>query len=86
VETEVLALSGQQDLGTPLAGKGVALVFQEPSARTMLRFRRMRSLQKFASVHACVHSHFNVERHLADRQTCKQRRTAVLAEWWAFAT
>lgn len=31
---EVLALAGQSDLGEPLAGKGVALVFQKPSART----------------------------------------------------
>jgi ornithine carbamoyltransferase len=31
---EILALSERADLGTPLAGKGVALVFQKPSART----------------------------------------------------
>ncbi len=31
---EVLALAAQPDLGRPLAGKGVALVFQKPSART----------------------------------------------------
>ncbi|HEY1606716.1 MAG TPA: ornithine carbamoyltransferase [Allosphingosinicella sp.] len=30
----VLALSERKDLGRPLAGKGVALVFQKPSART----------------------------------------------------
>ena len=29
--------------------------------RAMLRFRRMRSLQKFASVHASVSNHFNQE-------------------------
>jgi len=28
----------------------------------MLRFRRMRSLQKFAAVHASVSNHFNQER------------------------
>jgi putative transposase len=49
--------------------------------RTMLRFRRMKTLQKFASVHANVHNHFNSERHLVDRQTCKARRSAALAEW-----
>jgi putative transposase len=32
--------------------------------RAMLRFRRMRSLQKFVASHASVHSHFNQERHL----------------------
>jgi len=31
---EILALSERADLGTPLAGKGVALVFEKPSART----------------------------------------------------
>jgi ornithine carbamoyltransferase len=32
--TEILALSERPDLGRPLAGKGVALYFQKPSART----------------------------------------------------
>lgn len=36
--------------------------------RAMLRFRQMKSLPKFASVHANVHNHFNLERHLIDRQ------------------
>ena len=49
--------------------------------RATLRFRQMRSLQKFASVHANVHNHFNLERHLIDRETCKTRRSAALAEW-----
>ena len=49
--------------------------------RAMLRFRQMKSLQKFASVHANVHNHFNLERHLIDRQTYKTRRSAALAEW-----
>jgi putative transposase len=49
--------------------------------RAMLRFRRMKTLQKFASVHANVHNHFNLERHIVDRQTFKERRSAALAEW-----
>ena len=49
--------------------------------RAMLRFRQMKSLQKFASVHANVHNHFNQERHLVDRETYKARRSAALAEW-----
>jgi putative transposase len=49
--------------------------------RAMLRFRRMSCLQKFTSVHANVHNHFNVERHLVDRQTFKTRRSAALVEW-----
>ena len=47
----------------------------------MLRFRRMKTLQKFASVHASLHNHFNAERHLVDRQTYRTRRSAALAEW-----
>lgn len=47
----------------------------------MLRFRQMTSLQKFASVHANVHNHFNSKRHLIDRETYKTRRSVVLAEW-----
>lgn len=49
--------------------------------RAMLRFRQMKSLRKFATVHANAHNHFNVERHLVDRQTFKSRRSAALAEW-----
>jgi putative transposase len=47
----------------------------------MLRFRQMASLQKFASVHANVHNHFNSERHLVDRPTYKTRRSAAQAQW-----
>jgi putative transposase len=53
--------------------------------RAMLRFRKMKSLQKFASVHASMHNHFNQERHLVDRQTYKIRRSAALAEWQSLA-
>ncbi|WP_310531775.1 DDE-type integrase/transposase/recombinase [Novosphingobium sp.] len=49
--------------------------------RVLLRFRQMKSLQKFASGHAGLHNHFNSERHLIDRQTYKFRRSAALAEW-----
>jgi len=49
--------------------------------RAMLRFRQMKSLQKFALVHATVHNHFNLERHLVDRATYKTRRSTALAEW-----
>ncbi|MDF0604017.1 DDE-type integrase/transposase/recombinase, partial [Psychromarinibacter sp. C21-152] len=49
--------------------------------RAMLRFRRMRSLQKFASVHASVSNHFNSERSLYSRPNFKKNRAAALAEW-----
>jgi putative transposase len=49
--------------------------------RAMLRFRRMRSLQKFVSVHASVHNHFNQERDLYSRENFKLNRAAALSEW-----
>jgi putative transposase len=49
--------------------------------RAMQRFRRMRSLQIFVSVHASVHNHFNQERHLYSRQHFKLNRAAALDEW-----
>jgi putative transposase len=49
--------------------------------RAMLRFRRMGSLQKFVTVHASVHNHFNQERSLYSRKNFKLNRAAALAEW-----
>lgn len=49
--------------------------------RAMLRFRRMKTLQKFASVHASFHNHFNQERHLTSREHYKAQRSVALAEW-----
>jgi putative transposase len=49
--------------------------------RAMLRFRRMRSLQKFTSVHASVSNHFNQERSLSSRPVFKANRAAALTEW-----
>ncbi len=53
--------------------------------RAMQRFRSMKTLQKFSSIHADVHNHFNQERHLVTRQAYKQRRAGALAEWRALA-
>ena len=49
--------------------------------RAMLRFRRMKTLQKFASVHAQVHNHFNQERSIIDRRSYKERRSEAFSEW-----
>ncbi|MDQ2088934.1 IS6 family transposase [Marimonas arenosa] len=49
--------------------------------RAMQRFRRMRSLQKFAAVHFSVFNHFNQGRNLSTRDHFKQNRTVALAEW-----
>ena len=49
--------------------------------RAMQRFRRMRSLQTFASVHASVSNHFNQDRSVYSRPIFKANRAAALAEW-----
>ena len=49
--------------------------------RAMLRFRRMRSLQKFVSMHSSVHNHFNLDRHINTRTNFKINRDAALLQW-----
>jgi len=48
--------------------------------QAMAKFRSPATLQKFASVHALIHNHFNQERHLCNRQVFKVNRTAFLTE------
>lgn len=47
----------------------------------MSRFRDIRTLQKFAAVHASFYNLFNLSRHLYRRNIFKQDRSAALAEW-----
>ena len=49
--------------------------------QAMLKFRHMRSLQKFVSIQSSVHNHFNHDRHLNSRETFKLQRSAALTEW-----
>ena len=49
--------------------------------RAMLRFRLMRSLQKFVAVHSSVHNHFNHQRNIERRPRFKDLRAAALSEW-----
>ncbi|MCC0022856.1 MAG: IS6 family transposase [Hyphomicrobiaceae bacterium] len=49
--------------------------------RAMLRFRQMRSLQKFVVVHDSFYNHLNQERHLTSRDIFKSNRAAALTEW-----
>ena len=49
--------------------------------RAMSRFRRMRSLQKFAAAHSSVHNHFNHQRNIEGRARFKSLRDAALREW-----
>lgn len=48
--------------------------------RAMLRFRKMKTLQQFASTHASLHNPFNQDRHLIARDDDKARRSAALVE------
>ena len=54
--------------------------------RAMLRFRRMRSLQKFVAIQSVVYNQFNQERHLYSRENYKLNRAAALAEWQMVGT
>jgi putative transposase len=51
----------------------------------MARFRDIKTLQKFASVHTSIHNHFNQDRHLNRRDIFKQNRPLALAEWHQLA-
>jgi len=57
---------------------------QQPFRRlecVILRFRSMWSLQKFVSVHASMHNHFNQEGALYSRANFKLNRATALAQW-----
>ena len=49
--------------------------------RAMEKFRDVKTLQKFAAVHASIHNHFNQDRHLSRRDTFKQNRSVAVTEW-----
>ena len=51
----------------------------------MAKFRDAKTLQKFASVHASIHNHFNQDRHINRRDIFKQNRSAAMAEWHQLA-
>ena len=51
----------------------------------MARFRDIKTLQKFASIHASIHNHFNHQRHLNRCDIFKQARATALAEWQQLA-
>ena len=47
----------------------------------MGKFRDVKTLQKFVSIHASIHNDFNQDRHLNRRDIFKQNHSAALAEW-----
>ena len=53
--------------------------------RAMVRVRSPSALQKFASIYALIHTHFNQERHLYNRQAFKLNRATALAAWQQLA-
>ena len=53
--------------------------------QAMAKFRAVKSLQMFASIHSSICNHFNHDRHLIPRNTFKENRSAALAEWCQLA-
>ena len=51
----------------------------------MAKFRDVKTLQKFAAVHASIHNHFNLQRHLIRRDTFRNDRSVAMAEWQQLA-
>lgn len=51
----------------------------------MLRFRQMKTLQKFSSVHAACRNHLKQHRHLISRETYEVEGSAALTEWKVLA-
>jgi putative transposase len=49
--------------------------------QAMAKFRGVKTLQKFASVHASIHNHFNLDRQHIPREIFKKSRAAALNEW-----
>ena len=79
---KVIGYSGRQETGCWLNNR-VENSHQpfRRRERAMAKFRSAKSLQKFVSIQASVHNHFNHERHLRSRQNFKFDRSLALAEW-----
>lgn len=79
---KVIGNEGRQETGRHLNNRAENshLPFRRRE-RAMSRFRRMRSLQKFASIHSSVYNHFNHQRNIESRVWFKSLRDAALLEW-----
>ena len=64
----------------PLSPRNVEDLLFRRRERAMLRFRQMRTLQKFASVHANVHNHFNPN---ATSLVARATSSAAPPRWWS---
>lgn len=49
--------------------------------KAMYKFRREKTLQKFSAIHSAIQNHFNLERHITNRETYKSNRDAAINEW-----
>jgi putative transposase len=80
--TKVIGIVGRQQCGRWLNNR-VENSHQPLRRRegAMAKFRDIKTLQKFAAVHASIHNHFNLDRHLNQRAIFKDNRSAALAEW-----
>lgn len=78
---KVIGNSDRQEIGRWLNNRAEYshLPFRR-RARAMAKFRSGKPLQKFASIHASVHNHFNQERQLYNRENFKLNRFVTLAE------
>ena len=78
----VLGNAGRQECGRWLNNRAENshLPFRRREG-AMARFRDIKTLQKFAAVHASIHNHFNHQRLLNRRDTFKQHRATALAQW-----
>jgi len=79
---KVVGISGRQECGRWLNNR--AENSHQPFRRrekAMWKFRDIKTLQKFAAVHASIHNHSNLDRHLTRRDDFKKSRVAALAQW-----
>ena len=79
---KVVGISGRQECGRWLNNR--AENSHQPFRRrekAMWKFRDIKTLQKFAAVHASIHNHFDLDRHLIRRDDFKKSRVAALAQW-----
>ena len=46
----------------------------------MAKSRDIKTLQKFAAIHASIHNHFNLDRHLNCRESLRRNRSEALED------
>jgi putative transposase len=73
-------IAGKSAVTSTIVPRILTLPFRRRE-RAMSRFRRMRSLQKFASMHSSVYNHFNHQSNIESRARFKSLRDAALLEW-----